>query len=173
MAEHALHPGVPDWAHQILMGQEELRSDISALHSALTNVNRKVTRLMSDQSTLAKLTAILQGVLPALQKSIDDNAAKDATIADLTSKLSADDAAVAAAQANQANPQEVADLQAAVDAINTLVVGPSTPDVTPVPVADVPAVASGDTPVTDSSGTPIPDTGSGSAPASDGTTPTV
>jgi hypothetical protein len=141
----------PMWARGLVNDIDEIRGTTALI---LRKVQELMTQAGSASSTLeAQLTAIVQGLLPEVQKLLDDKAADAKTISDLTAKVSADDAEVA--NLTSAQTADAQGLQTAVDSLKTLVEGPTAPAVTPVAVADVPAVADGSQPVTDTSGAPV------------------
>lgn len=129
---------------------------VSSLFTTLYRIEQKVSFLMAvDTHVVARLVAAA-GALAEQIKAV--TAERD----DLRQQLSDDQTADAASAAQ--DTASTSDINAAADAVLSLVNGPQTPDVTVPPIQDVPGVVDGTTPVTAPDGGIVTDPVTDSAP---------
>jgi hypothetical protein len=139
----------PSWASQLFTTLYRLEGKVNLLMAVDTQV---VARLVAAAGALAEQTKVVTAERDALKTQLSDEQAADVTSA-------AQDSA------------STADINAAADAVLSLVNGPSTPDVTPVPIEDVPGVVDGSTPVTAPDGGDVAEPTDGGVPSTSTDTP--
>lgn len=82
------------------------------LWSLITTLRDLTQQLKRIADTMPTLIDALSGLKTAVQAVVADDATKDATIADLQTKLAASEQAEADAKANEASPDVIAEIQA-------------------------------------------------------------
>lgn len=149
----------PSWAADLIERFGTVERLVLSLH-------RKVYIFMSqDRDNLARLTAVVAGLLPVMRAVIqerDDLKAQNAQQATQLGQAQADAASDAADDTAAQQP-----LSDALDALDTLVNGPKTPDVAPVPPEEAPAVVDGSQDVTAPDGSALPTADDGTVASDD------
>jgi hypothetical protein len=137
----------PAWARDIIARLTRIERLVRLDMAFDTQV---VARLVAAAGALADQSKRVAAERDAYKLAAEQSGADLATVQQtLASERAAE------ADEDQAEAAATADINAAADAVLGLVNGPSTPDVTPVPIEEVPAVVDGSQPVEDDNGDAI------------------